>query len=64
MIQFNLLKEKHIDSKQVDEASLYITANGGEFAICKRHIEFYVPTAQSTIVAMRFPFLEAEKYIL
>ena len=63
MIQFNLLKEKCIDSKYIDEASLYITANGGEFHIGRQRIEFYVPNEYSTIVAMKFPFLEAEKYI-
>lgn len=63
MIQFNLLKEKRIDSKYIDEASLYITANGGEFHIGRQRIEFYVPNEYSTIVAMKFPFLEAEKYI-
>ena len=64
MIQFNLLKEKHIDMKYIDEASLYITTNGGEFYIGRRQIEFYVPEEYSTFVAMKFPFLEAEKYIL
>lgn len=63
MIQFNLLKEKCIDMKYIDEASLYITANGGEFYIGKRQIEFYVPTEYSAFVAMKFPFLEAENYI-
>jgi hypothetical protein len=64
MIQFNLLKEKFIDMKYIDEASMYITANGGEFCIGKQKIEFYVPDEHSTIVAMKFPFLEAVKYIL
>jgi len=63
MIQFNLLKEQHIDQKHIDAASLYITENGGEFAIRKRHIEFYVPTEHSAIVALRFPFLQAVQYI-
>jgi hypothetical protein len=63
MIQFTLLKEKRIDSKYIDEASLYITAIGGEFCIRKKQIEFYVPEKYSTIVAMQFPFLKAEKYI-
>jgi hypothetical protein len=63
MIQFNLLKEKRIDMKYIDDASLYITANGGEFHIGKRQIEFYVPEEYSTMVAIKFPFLEAEKYI-
>ena len=63
MIQFNLLKEKCIDMKYIDEASLYITGNGGEFYIGKKRIEFYVPEEHSTIVTMKFPFLEIEKYI-
>ena len=63
MIQFNLSKQKRIDSKYIDEASEYITEHGGEFAIRKRHIEFYVPTEHSAIVALRFPFLHAEQYI-
>jgi len=63
MIQFNLIKEKRIAQKHVDEASLYITENGGEFVILKRHIEFYVPTEHSAIVALKFPFLEAVQYI-
>ena len=63
MIQFNLIKEKRIDQKHVDEASLYITEHGGEFAIRKRHIEFYVPTEHSAFVALRFPFLQAVQYI-
>ena len=64
MIQFNLLKEKHIDMKYIDEASLYITSNGGNFYIGRKQIEFYVPKEYSAFVAMKFPFLEAEKYIL
>ena len=63
MIQFNLLKEKCIDTKYIDEASLYITGNGGSFYIGRDRIEFYVPTEYITIVAMKFPFLEAENYI-
>ena len=63
MIQFNLLKKQRIDQRHVDDASLYITANGGEFHIGRHRIEFYVPEEYSTIVAMRFPFLVAEKYI-
>jgi hypothetical protein len=62
MIQFNLLKAKHIDMKHIDEASMYITANGGEFYIGKRQIEFYVPEEYSDFVAMKFPFLQAEQY--
>jgi len=62
MIQFNLLKAKHIDMKHIDEASMYITANGGEFYIGKRQIEFYVPEEHSTLVALKFPFLQAEQY--
>jgi hypothetical protein len=64
MIQFNLLKEKRIDIKYIDEASLYITANGGNFYIGRKQIEFYVPEEYSAFVAMKFPFLETEKYIL
>jgi hypothetical protein len=63
MIQFNLLKEKRIDAKHIDAASEYITEHGGEFVICKRHIEFYVPTEHSAIVALKFPFLQAEQYV-
>ena len=63
MIQFNLLKAKHIDIKYIDEASMYITANGGEFHIGKKQIEFYVPEAYSDFVAMKFPFLQAEQYV-
>lgn len=63
MIQFNLLKEQRIDAKHIDAASEYITEHGGEFAIRKRHIEFYVPTEHSAIVALKFPFLRAEQYV-
>jgi hypothetical protein len=63
IIQFNLPKQKFVDSKHIDEASLYITANGGDFAIRKYCIEFYVPLKYATFVAMKFPFLETEKYI-
>jgi len=63
MIQFNLSKQKRIDSKYIDEASEYITEHGGEFAIRKRHIEFYVPTEHSAFVALKFPFLEAVQYV-
>jgi len=63
MIQFNLLKEKRIAQQHIDAASLYVTEHGGEFIIRKRHIEFYVPTEHSAIVALRFPFLHAEQYI-
>jgi hypothetical protein len=63
MIQFNLLKEKRIDTKHIDAAGLYITEHGGEFVILKRHIEFYVPTEYSAFVALKFPFLEAVQYI-
>jgi len=63
MIQFNLLKEQRIDAEHIDAASMYITACGGEFVIRKRHIEFYVPTEHSAIVALKFPFLRAEQYV-
>ena len=62
MIQFNLIKGSGIDMKYIDEASLYVTCNGGEFCISKRQIEFYVPEEYSAFVAMKFPFLTAEKY--
>jgi hypothetical protein len=62
VIQFNLSKAKHIDIKYIDEASVYITGNGGEFHIGKRQIEFYVPEAYADFVAMKFPFLQAEQY--
>ena len=42
---------------------MYITANGGEFHIGKKQIEFYVPEEYSDFVAMKFPFLQAEQYV-
>ena len=63
MIQFNLLKEKRIAQQHIDAASLYVTEHGGEFAIRKRHIEFYVPTEHSAFVALKFPFLQAVQYV-
>jgi hypothetical protein len=62
MIQFNLVRGSSIDMDLIDEASLYITANGGEFCTGKKQIEFYVPEEYSAFVAMKFPFLTAEKY--
>ena len=62
MIQFNLVKGSGIDMKYIDEASMYITANGGEFHLGKKQIEFYVPEEYSDFVAMKFPFLQAEQY--
>lgn len=63
MIQFNLVRGSGIDKDLIDEASLYITANGGEFCTGKKQIEFYVPSEYSTFVAIKFPFLVAEKYV-
>jgi hypothetical protein len=63
MIQFNLPKNKRIAMSDIDSLSLYVTENGGEFAIRKYCYEFYVPIKYAAFVAIKFPFLEAEKYV-
>ena len=47
----------------IDSLSLYVTENGGEFAVRKYCYEFYVPIKYAAFVAIKFPFLEAEKYV-
>ena len=61
MISFTM--NKWLRHNDADDVSLYVQECGGEFAIRKRHIEFYVPIEHSAIVALKFPFLRAEQYV-
>lgn len=47
------------DAKDVaDDISIYVQEHGGEFAILRHAIEFYVPNEYGLFVKIMYPFLE------
>jgi hypothetical protein len=65
MIQFNLKRSVTVESfeKLADDIGDYVQTCGGGFAICRHHIEFYIPVKNADFLAIRFPILQIEKYV-
>ena len=61
MIQFALPHEYR--EEYAEEIADYVQSIGGEFAVCKYGLEFYVPIKEIVFLSLKYPFLNMEKYV-
>ena len=61
MIQFALPGEYR--EEYGEEIADYVQSIGGEFAVRKYGLEFYVPIKEIVFLLLKYPFLTMEKYV-
>jgi hypothetical protein len=61
MIQFALPYEYR--EEYAEEIADYVQSVGGEFAVRKYGLEFYVPIKEIVFLSLKYPFLTMEKYV-
>jgi len=61
MIQFDLPGEYR--EEYSEEIADYVQSVGGEFAVRKYGLEFYVPVKEIVFLLLKYPFLTMEKYV-
>ena len=61
MIQFALPHEYR--EEYAEEIADYVQSIGGEFAVRKYGLEFYVPIKEIVFLLLKYPFLNMEKYV-
>jgi hypothetical protein len=61
MIQFDLPGEYR--EEYGEEIADYVQSVGGEFAVRKYGLEFYVPIKEIVFLLLKYPFLTMEKYV-
>jgi hypothetical protein len=61
MIQFHLPTE--FKEEYGEEIAEYVQLCGGQIALHKFGLDFYVPIKEITFLAIKYPFLTMEKYV-
>jgi len=61
MIQFHLPYE--FKEEYAEEIAEYVQLRGGQIAIHKSGLDFYVPIKEITFLSIKYPFLTMEKYV-
>ena len=61
MIEFVLPSEYR--EEYAEEIADYVQSIGGEFAVRKYGLEFYVPIREIVFLSLKYPFLKMEKYV-
>jgi hypothetical protein len=61
MIQFALPHEYR--DEYAEEIAKYVQLRGGEIAVHKHGLDFYVPIKEITFLSIKYPFLKMEKYV-
>ena len=61
MIQFHLPHEYR--KEYGEEIAEYVQLRGGEIALHKHGLDFYVPIKEATFLSIKYSFLKMENYV-